>query len=71
MAVIYLRHPEFGTKVATMDLEAEHDKEHGYEEYDPTEEYTAPVEASVLEAQPVNELQPQRRARRSRQETAA
>ena len=71
MAVIYLRHPEFGTKVATMDLEAEHDKQHGYEEYDPTSEHTNPVETLAVEAEPVNELQPKRRGRRPRQEVAA
>ena len=71
MAVIYLRHPEFGTKVATMDAEAEHDKEHGYEEYDPTAPEDELVEEVVLEAEPVNNIQPKRRGRPPRQEQAA
>ena len=35
MAVIYLRHPKFGTKVASLDAEAAYDKENGWEEFDP------------------------------------
>ena len=34
MAVIYLRHPEHGVKVATMDLEAEYDEQNGWERFD-------------------------------------
>ena len=37
MSVIYLRHPEHGEKVATMDLEATHDEENGWERFDPNE----------------------------------
>lgn len=34
MAVIYLRHPDHGVKVATMDLEAEYDEQNGWERFD-------------------------------------
>ena len=30
---IYLRHPEHGTKVATMELEAEYDEKNGWVRY--------------------------------------
>ena len=36
MAVIYLRHPVHGAKVATMDMEATYDEGHGWERFDPT-----------------------------------
>jgi hypothetical protein len=35
MAEIYLRHPIHGTKIATMELEAEADMQNGWMEYDP------------------------------------
>lgn len=34
MAVIYLRHPQHGVKVATMDLEADHDEQNGWERFE-------------------------------------
>jgi hypothetical protein len=37
MAVIYLRHPVHGLKVASMDLEADADRENGWTDYDPCE----------------------------------
>lgn len=36
MAVIYLRHPAHGEKVASSEMEAAHDREHGWEDFDPT-----------------------------------
>lgn len=36
MAAIYLKHPIHGTKVACGDLEAQMDRENGWEDYDPT-----------------------------------
>ena len=33
MAVIYLKHPTHGAKVATMDLEADADERNGWERY--------------------------------------
>jgi len=35
MAVIYLRHPIHGSKVACSDWEAAYDEQHGWEQYDP------------------------------------
>ena len=35
MPVIYLTHPIHGAKVATMDLEAEFDEQHGWVRYTP------------------------------------
>lgn len=37
MAVIYLRHPVHGHKVATSDMEAKYDKGQGWTEFDPFE----------------------------------
>ena len=56
MAIIYLRHPQHGTKVASMEAEVEHDYKHGWEEYDPTEQ-------EVVEETPVveNALAPKSR----------
>jgi len=64
MAVIYLRHPVHGTKVASMDSEAAYDKLHGWEVFDP-------AAASDLQeqAEPVNSLvsEPSRRGRRRKE----
>ena len=56
MAITYLRHPQHGTKVASMEAEVEHDYKHGWEEYDPTEQ-------EVVEETPVveNALAPKSR----------
>lgn len=51
MPLIYLKHPQHGEKIATLELEAEHDEKHGWERYTPGED--APP--------PVNELRPRRR----------
>jgi hypothetical protein len=77
MAVIYLKHPQHGAKVAISELEAENDIQNGWEEFDPTESVTdaAPetevvVDDVLLADEPaVNELQPRRRGRRSREAT--
>lgn len=37
MAVIYLRHPIHGAKVACLDIEADFDEQNGWERFDPTE----------------------------------
>ena len=37
MAIIYLRHPKHGVKIATMDLEADYDEQNGWERFDPDE----------------------------------
>ena len=46
----YLRHPVHGTKIASIDMEVEYDKEHGWEEYDPEAFIEPEVSANVLEA---------------------
>jgi hypothetical protein len=58
MALIYLKHPDHGTKVATMDLEADHDEQNGWERYE-LDTQPAPVEEVVEEviAAPVNTLE--------------
>ena len=33
MAIIYLKHPEHGTKIATMEIEAENDEQNGWVRY--------------------------------------
>jgi hypothetical protein len=53
MALIYLKHDTHGEKIATLELEAEHDEKHGWVRYTPGE--------SALSDQPVNELRPRRR----------
>lgn len=56
MPTIYLRHPVHGTKVATMDEEAEADAQNGWIVYNP--DTPAEIEA---EAAPVNTLDVKRR----------
>ena len=58
MPVIYLKHPIHGTKVATMDQEAEHDETHGWKRYelDTQPEPVAEVVEEVIAA-PVNTLE--------------
>jgi hypothetical protein len=47
MAVIYLKHPEHGVKVACMDLEADADVENGWERFDP-EQVTPQVDNAIV-----------------------
>jgi|TARA_R110000868_G_scaffold73387_4_gene212918 hypothetical protein len=57
---IYLKHPRHGTKIATLEMEAAFDEEHGWVRYNPQE-----IE-EVEEEQPdpvVNQLQVKRRGR--------
>ena len=35
MPVIHLQHPVHGTKVASLDIEADYDEQHGWERYNP------------------------------------
>ena len=66
MAVIYLRHPIHGAKVACSDMEAEFDMNRGWEPFDPTQPEPEPVPAApvAVEPEPVNLLaQPPRRGR--------
>ena len=61
MPVIYLKHPIHGTKVATMDQEAEHDETHGWERYELDTQPEAVVEVQEVIAAPVNTLEVKRR----------
>ena len=64
--IIYLRHPVHGTKVATSDLEVDHDEGHGWERFEP--EAQVVVEEVALaqeEVAPVNTLEVKSRRRKS------
>ena len=62
MPIIYLKHPIHGTKVATMDAEAEYDETNGWERYE-LDTQPEPVVEEVKEviAAPVNTLEVKRR----------
>lgn len=62
MPIIYLRHPDHGTKVANMELEAEFDEQNGWERYTPG---TLSAPDLPETAAPVNELETKRRRTRS------
>jgi len=57
MAVIYLKHHQHGTKIATMELEAEFDESNGWVRY------TNDTPSLSEDAAPVNELEVKRRGR--------
>ena len=59
---IYLKHPQHGVKIASLDLEAEHDEQHGWERFDP-DTLSAPQAAPVT--QEVTNQLPRRRGRTS------
>jgi hypothetical protein len=59
---IYLRHETHGTKVATSDMEADHDESFGWVRYNPDE-----PEADEEYAAPVNALGAKRRGRPPKQ----
>ena len=69
MAVIYLKHPVHGAKVASSDMEAQNDRANGWIEFDPTvPEFLAPPvteQAMPVGEEPVNSLatEPRRRGR--------
>ena len=69
MPIIYLKHPIHGTKVATMDAEAEHDEAQGWERYelDTQPEVVKEVVKEVKEviAAPVNTLEKRTRRKTS------
>ena len=58
MPLIYLKHPDHGTKVATMEQEAEFDEQNGWVRYNPNEpEPEAEIPAFLQTSEePVNEL---------------
>jgi len=51
---IYLRHPTHGTKVASIEMEAQYDEQNGWSRFDPAEE-TVTEEETVVEETPVEE----------------
>ena len=72
MAVIYLKHPKYGTKVASLDAEAAYDKENGWEEFDPVLDVAEAEDVEDEEPAPINSFEPpKRRGRPPRQETAS
>ena len=69
MAVIYLKHPVHGAKVASSDIEAQMDCANGWEEFDPAVS-VAPAPSVIAQTvavaeEPVNSLaaEPRRRGR--------
>lgn len=60
MAVIYLKHPTHGAKVATMELEAEYDEQNGWVRYTPDQ---SDIELPSFLQEPVNELAPPKKGR--------
>lgn len=70
MAVIYLRHPVHGAKVACSDMEAEHDMSQGWEPFDPSQPQPPvnAVEHATESVEPVNLLAEPRRRGRPRKE---
>jgi len=55
MPIIYLKHPDHGTKIATMELEAEFDEKNGWVRY------TDDTLSKEVIADPVNTLDVKRR----------
>jgi len=55
MPIIYLKHPDHGTKVATMELEAEFDEQNGWIRY------TDDTLSEEVIAAPINTLEVKRR----------
>jgi len=62
MPIIYLKHPNHGSKVATMEAEAEYDEQNGWKRYnlDTQLEEIAKVIEEVIAA-PVNTLDVKKR----------
>jgi hypothetical protein len=48
MALIYLRHPKHGVKIASLDIEAEHDEQYGWVRFDPNAQSEAVVVSENL-----------------------
>jgi len=55
MPIIYLKHPDHGTKIATMELEAEFDEKNGWVRY------TDDTLSEEVIAAPINTLEVKRR----------
>jgi hypothetical protein len=68
MAVIYLKHPVHGHKVACSDMEADHDESHGWERYTvatPVEVIEVEKVEPEVEAAPANALEVKTRRRKT------
>ena len=65
MPIIYMKHPIHGTKVATMDAEAEHDEAQGWERYELDTQPKIVEEVEEVIAAPVNTLEVKRRRKTS------
>ena len=65
MAAIYLAHPKHGVKIATMEMEAQHDEANGWARFEPEELVDAPADEPLPEPPvEVNVLaEPRRRGR--------
>ena len=65
MPIIYLKHPDHGNKIATMEAEAEFDEQNGWVRYTldtpSISEEVETVEEATEEAAPVNTLEVKRR----------
>ena len=62
MPIIYLKHPDHGTKVATMEAEAEYDEANGWKRYElDTQPEIIVKEVTEVIAAPVNTLDVKRR----------
>jgi hypothetical protein len=60
-----MKHPIHGTKVATMDAEAEHDEAQGWERYELDTQLEIVEEVEEVIAAPVNTLEVKRRRKTS------
>jgi hypothetical protein len=64
MSLIYLRHPQHGEKIASMELEAENDEQNGWTRYTidtPTESVEVVEEQPESVVEVVNTLKPKTR----------
>jgi hypothetical protein len=64
MPTIYLEHPVHGTKVATLDIEADFDEQNGWKRY--TLDTPSLVEEAASQPEEVNALAPAARRGRPR-----
>ena len=60
MPIIYLEHPQHGTKVAVAEQEAEYDEQNGWARYTPGE-----TQDGAVDSAPINQLA--RRGRRRKE----
>ena len=62
---IFLKHPVHGTKIATLEMEAAYDEEHGWVRYNPNDPEPETADEIEIDHAPVNanELQAKRRGR--------